>query len=37
MEVEELKRQLSDKQALLAAAAEAIDVLENQVKNRTSY
>ncbi|XP_047515587.1 CDK5 regulatory subunit-associated protein 2 isoform X1 [Pieris napi] len=30
VEVEELKRQLSDKQALLAAAAEAIDVLENQ-------
>lgn len=31
VEVEELRRQLSDKQELLAAAAEAIDVLENQV------
>lgn len=30
VEVEELRRQLSDKQELLAAAAEAIDVLENQ-------
>ncbi|XP_050666345.1 centrosomin isoform X1 [Leptidea sinapis] len=30
VEVEELKRQLNDKQELLAAAAEAIDVLENQ-------
>lgn len=31
VEVEELRRQLSDKQELLAAAAEAIDVLEQQV------
>ncbi|XP_026737888.1 centrosomin isoform X2 [Trichoplusia ni] len=30
VEVEELRRQLSDKQELLAAAAEAIDVLEQQ-------
>ncbi|XP_050361783.1 centrosomin isoform X3 [Nymphalis io] len=30
VEVEELRRQLTDKQELLAAAAEAIDVLENQ-------
>ncbi|CAK1549802.1 unnamed protein product [Leptosia nina] len=30
VEVEELKRQLCDKQELLAAAAEVIDVLENQ-------
>ncbi|XP_023954727.1 centrosomin isoform X2 [Bicyclus anynana] len=30
VEVEELRRQLSDKQELLAAAAEAIDVLEHQ-------
>lgn len=32
VEVEELRRQLSDKQELLAAAAEAIDVLEQQVQ-----
>lgn len=31
VEVEELRRQLADKQELLAAAAEAIDVLEQQV------
>lgn len=31
VEVEELRRQLTDKQELLAAAAEAIDVLEQQV------
>lgn len=36
MEVEELRRQLSDKQELLAAAAEAIDVLEQQVREKTS-
>ncbi|CAB3227463.1 unnamed protein product, partial [Arctia plantaginis] len=30
VEVEELRRQLTDKQELLAAAAEAIDVLEQQ-------
>ncbi|XP_034825560.1 centrosomin-like isoform X1 [Maniola hyperantus] len=35
VEVEELKRQLNDKQELLAAAAEAIDVLENQGSTST--
>lgn len=29
--MEELRKQLTDKQELLAAAAEAIDVLEQQV------
>ncbi|XP_072936427.1 centrosomin isoform X1 [Epargyreus clarus] len=37
VEVEELRRQLSDKQELLAAAAEAIDVLENQGSISTDH